>query len=94
LVAVQEGTVSVDPDGAGLSSVDVTGGHEVAMTRSAISPVTGPGRAARELAGANRGGADDEGLSPVVVGLAVLLLLGISAGLLMLRARGGRPETR
>jgi hypothetical protein len=93
VVSVEEGTVFVDPDGAGLASVDVTAGHEVAMTRTAISPVTARGRALSELQASGDKSSDDEGLSPVVIGLAVLLLLGVAAGLVMARGRAGRPGT-
>jgi hypothetical protein len=93
VVSVEEGTVSVDPDGAGLASVDVTAGREVAMTRSAISPVTARGRAAAELqaSGGEADEADEDGLSPLVIGLAVLLLLGVAAGLVIARGRAARP---
>jgi hypothetical protein len=103
VVSVEESAVSVDPVAEGLATTLVNAGEEVAVSRTAISPVTARGRAASELqeSGAESPGSEsagdessgDDGLSPVVIGLAVLLLLGVAAGLVMARGRAGRPGT-
>ena len=94
VVSVEEGSVSVDPDAAGLATTIVGAGEEVAVTRMAISDPAAPGTAARQVLerGNNRSDNDDDGggRSPFLLALALLLVLGLGGGVAFTVARQRR----